>query len=283
MSTTVEYICPTCREAITDDDVRCGGCGATWPSVTVGGTRVVDFLGRPPAEGGVDLGQLRAPPAGLGRPFHHKSKVLRGFLDWRDRLILDAGCREAPIGHLLATGNHLVGVDISAAKMLTAEPNALDKGYRALLLADAHDLPLADGQFDLVLATDLLEHVVFPEQLLAEFRRVLKAGGQVLITTPNLVSYNNRLSILVGSGVGIEMHGLLKLRSPVNPIAGARYPDQKLHLRFFTRPSLVGLVRQAGFRVLRSFGYDPVLSRLPGADRLLRNLCSLVVVLAEKP
>lgn len=283
MSTAVKYICPTCREAITDEDMRCRGCGAAWPSVMVGDTRVVDFLGRSPAEAGVDLGGLRAPPAGLARPYHHKSKVLRPFLGWRDRLILDAGCREAPIGHLLAAGNGLVGVDISAAKMLTGEPNALDKGYRALLLADARALPLAAGQFDLVLATDLLEHVVLPEELLAEFWRVLRAGGQVLITTPNLVSYNNRVSILVGSGVGIELHGLLKLRSPVNPIAGARYPDQKLHLRFFTRQSLVGLVRRAGFRVVGSFGYDPVLSRLPGADRLLRNLCSLAVVLAEKP
>ena len=166
--------------------------------------------------------------------------------------------------------------------MLQATPNALDKGYRELWIADAASIPLADGQADLVLANDILEHIVTPETLVAEFLRVLKPGGELNITVPNLVSYGNRLSILFGSGVGIEPHLILKGRSMVRPIAGVRYPDQHKHLRFFTLKSICRMLEQADFEIIEGRGFDPVLSRLPLADRILRNLCSLVVVRARK-
>jgi SAM-dependent methyltransferase len=166
--------------------------------------------------------------------------------------------------------------------MLANTPNALDKGYRELWIADAANLPMSDAQADAVIATDLLEHVTTPEQLLLEFRRALRPSGKLLITVPNLVSYNNRISVLLGSGVGMELHLVLKGRSPVNPISGARYPDQTQHLRFFTLASLAKTVERCGFTVQRRWGYDPVLSRIPLADMILRNLCLLSVVYAFK-
>jgi SAM-dependent methyltransferase len=285
----IQHRCPKCAKALAGEAPHCAGCGASWGSATVGPTWIVDFLGvtapaqcRCPEHQGhetcrIDLNALPAPSTGPKR-YHHKSKIIRRFLDWRERVILDVGCREAPIGHLLAGRNYVIGVDLCPRNMLAGEPNALDKGYRELLIADAENLPIADGQADLVIATDVLEHAVCPEKLLAEFHRVLRPGGQLVVTVPNLVSYNNRLSILFGSGVGIELHLMLKGRSPVNPITGPRYPDQRQHLRFFTSRSLARLMASSGFAIVRRIGYDPVLSRIPLFDRLFRNWCQLAVV-----
>jgi SAM-dependent methyltransferase len=54
----------------------------------------------------------------------------------------------------------------------------------AHLLADAYRLPFGDEAFDLVLCAEVLEHMHSPALALAEMRRVLKAGGRLLLTTP---------------------------------------------------------------------------------------------------
>jgi SAM-dependent methyltransferase len=266
----------------------------SFPQATIGPTRITDFLlaTRPAGECRCPLDQAPErcnvflenlkPPTQPGRVDHPKARVLGVLRSCRNAVILDVGCREGPIGHLLAVDNYAIGVDRCPQKMLAETPNALDKGYRELWVADAASLPIADAQADAIIATDLLEHVTTPELLLREFWRALKVGGKLLVTVPNLVSYNNRLSVAVGSGVGIELHLLLKGRSPVNPISGARYPDQTQHMRFFTLKSLTRTVRGCGFHVERAWGFDPVLSRIPFADRILRNLCLLSVVFATK-
>jgi SAM-dependent methyltransferase len=51
------------------------------------------------------------------------------------------------------------------------------------IVADAHHLPFADETFDVVICTEVLEHLHTPEQAMSEFRRVLKPGGRLLLTT----------------------------------------------------------------------------------------------------
>lgn len=53
-------------------------------------------------------------------------------------------------------------------------------------IADAHDIPFADGSFDLVVAVAVLEHVADPQRCLAEIARVLTPGGHVYAVTPFL-------------------------------------------------------------------------------------------------
>jgi SAM-dependent methyltransferase len=59
-----------------------------------------------------------------------------------------------------------------------------EKGYGKVTLGDATHLPFPDRQFDLVLATDIIEHVGDDGAALGEIRRVLKSSGHVLITVP---------------------------------------------------------------------------------------------------
>ncbi|KKT29433.1 hypothetical protein A3I36_00595 [Candidatus Giovannonibacteria bacterium RIFCSPLOWO2_02_FULL_45_28] len=59
------------------------------------------------------------------------------------------------------------------------------------VVADAYNLPFKDGSVDAVIAESLLEHVVWPEKIIAGFRRVLKPGGLVYIVTPFIFGFHS--------------------------------------------------------------------------------------------
>lgn len=99
--------------------------------------------------------------------------------------VLDVGCGAAPgLRYLHERGITAVGVDVSAAALTAARrllPNArlvrcdLDRG-----------LPFVPGNFDLVLMSEVVEHVADLRLVLSEVRRVLRPGGALVLTTPNL-------------------------------------------------------------------------------------------------
>ena len=55
-----------------------------------------------------------------------------------------------------------------------------------------------NNYFDLIFSNQVLEHVLYPEKCLRESRRVLKRNGTMVLTTPNLASWQNRLLLLFG-------------------------------------------------------------------------------------
>lgn len=76
----------------------------------------------------------------------------------------------------------VAGVDwLPAATKLSSD---LSKGY-STIAGDARGLPLGDGTFTKIIAQHVIEHFEDPVSVLGEWRRVLKPGGLVLLTTPN--------------------------------------------------------------------------------------------------
>ncbi|MDP3963138.1 MAG: methyltransferase domain-containing protein [bacterium] len=57
------------------------------------------------------------------------------------------------------------------------------------MVADLESLPFPDASFDKIVAVDIIQHVKHPEKVFAEFRRVLKPSGELLITFPALQHY----------------------------------------------------------------------------------------------
>ncbi|MHB8689906.1 MAG: class I SAM-dependent methyltransferase [Solirubrobacteraceae bacterium] len=93
--------------------------------------------------------------------------------------IADIGCGAQPYRGLLVGGTRYIGIDTE---------DALDRfGYD---IADIRPIgadgrwPLQDGEADLVLATETLEHVPDPPAFLAEAHRALKPGARLIITVP---------------------------------------------------------------------------------------------------
>ena len=99
--------------------------------------------------------------------------------------VLDAGCGEGVLVDEFHGRLAIEGVD----------PNyASDRVRRGSLIA----LPYGDGSFDRALCLDVLEHLDFAEQprALAELFRVLRPGGELLVTVPNLAHLQSRLHFL---------------------------------------------------------------------------------------
>jgi len=93
------------------------------------------------------------------------------------------------------------------------------------ILCDAHHLPFRDEVFQKVYMYDLIEHLDSPLQALKEARRVLKAGGELELGTPNAL-YLPKI-----------------LRSMIR----AHYTPHKDHIQTWGLPELKSLLLRAGF------------------------------------
>ncbi len=113
----------------------------------------------------------------------------RALLKWIDRLDRSARILEIGAGGgflLEELGNRgfndLTGSDITVTALAEMSHRAHD--FR-VVAADAESLPFASGSFDVVISSDVIEHVTRPYQHLAEVQRILAQGGHYLIKTPN--------------------------------------------------------------------------------------------------
>lgn len=108
--------------------------------------------------------------------------------------VLDLGCRSGALTRHFLAGNDVVGVDVDEAALAKAEELGID-----VIAADVEEpLPLESETFDAVVAGELLEHVRFPQALVAEAHRVLKPGGVFVGSVPNAFRIQNRFRFLLG-------------------------------------------------------------------------------------
>ncbi|HEY7103702.1 MAG TPA: bifunctional glycosyltransferase/class I SAM-dependent methyltransferase [Mycobacteriales bacterium] len=156
------------------------------------------------------------------------SLVLEMLSDGPPRRILDLGCSGGLLAEQLRKCGHRVtgvdGVEIAGVRSRVDE----------FVLGDLEDgIPAAAGcAFDVVIAADVIEHVSRPAALLQHMARVLDPGGQILLSTPNFAHWYPRIRVATGL-FGYDRRGIL----------------DETHLRFFTRRSLLRVVRSAGLEV----------------------------------
>jgi ubiquinone/menaquinone biosynthesis C-methylase UbiE len=101
----------------------------------------------------------------------------------RPATVLDAGCGEGFVAEWLSGafgGARIVGVDVRDDALREASGRVPRAGF---LVGDVMRLPFPDRSFDLVVCTEVLEHVEDPAGALRELRRV--ARGSVLVTVPH--------------------------------------------------------------------------------------------------
>jgi len=161
--------------------------------------------------------------------------------------VLDLGCATGIVGDRLgAMGHHVTGVD------LVDNPTAARR-LDHFVVADLGDgVPEGLGEFDAVLAADVIEHLANPEDLLAELHTTVRPGGRVVACIPNFGHWYPRLRVLTGR-FDYDRRGIL----------------DDGHLRFFTRRSFRALARRTGWRasVIDATGVPlEVVGRGPGGE-----------------
>jgi len=98
----------------------------------------------------------------------------------KDLKILDVGCGDGVIsGPIMKMGNYIASVELPAVATLAKTCNV-----SSVMAGDAETLAFASESFDLVIASEVLEHLWEPKSFLNEAYRVLKPSGYLIIETP---------------------------------------------------------------------------------------------------
>ena len=166
-----------------------------------------------------------------------KLEAVRGWLNAlpKGTRVLDAGCGEGVIVQEYAARLAIEGID----------PNYSSDTVRQGSLTA---LPYGDSVFERALCLDVLEHLTFEEQprALAELHRVLRSGGELLVSVPNLAHLQSRVHFL--------FRGRL-----IRTAAEAKHPGDRPVDEYIQMAGRAGLVLVARRGI---FPTVPVLTRL---------------------
>jgi 2-polyprenyl-3-methyl-5-hydroxy-6-metoxy-1,4-benzoquinol methylase len=160
-------------------------------------------------------------------------------------------------------------VDVSETALRAASCRGV-RGVRAQV--EAPHFPFQLNSFATVVAAEVIEHVFDTERVIAELARVLRPGGWLAVTTPNLVALSGRAQLLLG-------------RSPHNVEFDAS-PGTSGHIRYFTFDTLELLLRRAGLSPLgrwTNVAHFSVAGSSELVGRLRPTLGHTLISIAAKP
>ncbi|ADX84919.1 class I SAM-dependent methyltransferase [Saccharolobus islandicus] len=164
----------------------------------------------------------------------------------------------------------------------SADAEIRKKGITPFILdVNVSKIPLGDASIDVVIFEEVIEHLYNSDLIISEIKRVLKKGGILILSTPNLSSWINRLVLLLGyqpfshdvSFLG--GFGRLKFKDQTNG-----------HIKSFTLKAMLDYLKYFGFNVVEIRGVeadglsgfltkiDKVFSRIP-------SLASHMFIVAE--
>jgi 2-polyprenyl-3-methyl-5-hydroxy-6-metoxy-1,4-benzoquinol methylase len=145
--------------------------------------------------------------------------------------VLDVGCSTGYLARpLVERGCTVVGIELDER---TAE--VAREVCEEVLVGDveALELPFEHGSFDVVLCGDVVEHLRDPRRFLERVRPLLRDGGRLVLTTPNIANWAIRLGLLFGRWRYTE-RGIL----------------DRTHTHLFTRKTLAEALSAAGYRIV---------------------------------
>jgi SAM-dependent methyltransferase len=147
-----------------------------------------------------------------------------------DAPVIEVGCGDASFTEDLAKySSRVTAIDISAGQI---EENGRRLPAITFLQHDVSErFPFADGEFEVVWCSEVLEHLFDPSFAVREMHRILRPGGRLLLTVP----YHGGLKNVLIALFKWDEH----------------FTPQSPHIRFYTNRTLAGIVREAGFGSLR--------------------------------
>ena len=139
--------------------------------------------------------------------------------------------------------NNMIGVDVSQKKLDRSDKilRSLGEEKYTTLQANVEDVPLSSNSYDRVIAIDIIEHVQCPEAMCREAWRMLRDGGELLVTFPAMHDWYTDFAYFVGRHV----IGYKKQRR-----AGEWDPDA--HNQNLSVYGWISLVEEMGFTFVKS-------------------------------
>lgn len=161
------------------------------------------------------------------------------FIPETTQRLLDIGCGEGRFGEAVKRkfpGCETWGVEPvteAAAEAKTRNDNLINASIGAV-----GELP--QNYFDVVTMNDVLEHIDYSEPVLAAIKKLLKPGGRLVLSLPNVRFYLNMRDLIFHKDWEYKDFGIL----------------DRTHMRFFTQKSAERLLRENGYKILEIRGIN---------------------------
>jgi len=190
--------------------------------------------------------------------------------------ILDIGC---------AYGFYDIGLKkLSEADITGMELKENINAYCRLL--SRYDIPVipadlsvqspsvSDDSFDIVICSEVLEHLrISPMRAVLEIKRMLKAGGLTLLTTPNIGYLRNIMNLCLGKNI-MQVF-------PDDDSGLTHITDNITHLREYVMEELLDLMRRAGFEIIKSWFVSSAKMNLKPRKTLIPHLLYMALLKAR--
>lgn len=163
----------------------------------------------------------------------------------KPKKILDAGCGRGFYLQALVTYpfiSHIFGFDLNDSYLRQAKKRIRDKRLR-LTLADLYNLPYRENSFDMIICSEVLEHVKNDKKAMHVLMRLLKKNGLLLVTVPN-INFP-----FLWDPLNFILMKKFKTHIPKHIwwLAGI-WAD---HERLYTKEQIVSLVKNSGFELIK--------------------------------
>lgn len=204
-------------------------------------------------------------------------KLIKKILKLNQKF-LELGCADGSFASFISkkTKTEGWGIDISSAGIRMAKKLGINAQIHNL----SKPLPFKKEKFDLVVALEVIEHLLDTEFLLKEINKVLKRNGYVIISTPNLASLNNRVMLAFGK---------------YPRFLNYTWKDYGYHAHLYTLQTLKEHMKENGFIIIETTSpnfFNPFITK-PWCPSIIRTLSMLfgdlfpslgshIVILARK-
>ncbi len=118
--------------------------------------------------------------------------------------ILDLGCSPGHNAIILSRmGFEVIGIDLNDIYISKYNPGWFKEFDRITWDIEKKNLPFESDSFEYVIFSEVLEHVAIrhPKEIFQELKRVLKPGGMLYLTTPNVANLSYVLALLFGNNI----------------------------------------------------------------------------------
>ena len=172
--------------------------------------------------------------------------ILENIKEGTPQYILDIGCGKGDDLRKVSFINgekRVYGIDISFESLKIASRKIEPARNFKILQARAETLPFKEDSFDIVISSEVIEHLNEPEKLIREIRRLLKRRGVFIVTTPSRFTYTRLIGKMIPSPFKKTLRKFVYHISPGK--------DENPHIREYSRRELKKMFQDNEFIVER--------------------------------
>ena len=153
--------------------------------------------------------------------------------------IIDVACNDGTLTKIYSKYGDVCGVDINKRSVTTCRKKGI-----VCIHSDIDSLPVKyQNKFDVVVATDIIEHVFDTDKFLINLKKLLRPSGTLLLTTANVASIGRRTMMLFGKNPYLEY--------------STKYPNVEInvgHIRYYTVKDMEIQLSGLGFKDIHIYG-----------------------------